>query len=502
MALGTLDSLVARLSDIHNLDMANALLNWDQRTYMPAKGSAARAKQLATLAKLSHEMFVAKETGDLLAAAEGGLGGYAADSVERAMLRVARRKFDKATKVPASLVVALAETASLAEDAWQEARAHNKYADFAPWLEKLLGLKRQYAEAIAPGKPMYNTLMDDFEEGMTTADLDPLFETLKKHGIPLVAAIAERGRKNSADLLTKNFDVEGQKKFCAFILGQCGFPADRGRLDTSVHPFCTNFSQNDVRITTRWEPNWLPGSLFGCLHEMGHAFYELDIDPAYEATPLGGGVSLGVHESQSRLWENLVGRSHEFWERYYGDLQKAFPGQLSGVPLDEFYRAINRVTPSLIRVEADEVTYNLHIILRYEMEQALLTGQLSVADAPGAWNEKMKKYLGIVPPTDREGILQDVHWAFGGMGYFPTYTLGNVLAAQLFEAAEQAVPTVRGDIRAGKFGGLLEWLRVNVHQHGARYVPGELIKRATGKALSTDAYLKYLTEKFTRIYGL
>jgi carboxypeptidase Taq len=235
---------------------------------------------------------------------------------------------------------------------------------------------------------------------------------------------------------------------------------------------------------------------------MGHAFYELNIAPEYEATPLASGVSLGVHESQSRLWENLVGRSREFWMRYYPDVQKAFPAQLSAVKLDDFYDAINRVTPSLIRVEADEVTYNLHIILRYEMEQALLNGQLSVKDAPGAWNEKMRQCLGITPPTDREGILQDVHWAFGGFGYFPTYSLGNVLAAQLFESAAKDLPALRGDIQAGHFAGLLEWLRTHVHQHGKRYQPRTLIRQATGKPLSTDAYLKYLTEKFSAIYRL
>ena len=494
--------LLERLADIHNLDQAGALLNWDQRTYMPAKGSEPRAKQLATLAKLSHDLLVAQETQDLLAAAEAAATNFPPDSVERAMLRVARRNMDKATKVPTALVVALTETASRAEDVWQQARADNNYSAFAPWLEKLLDLKRQYAAAVMPGTPIFDALLDDFEEGMTAAELGPLFETLKAHGIPLVAAIQSRGKKISADILTQHFDPAAQQAFCTFILKECGFPFDRGRLDTSVHPFCTNFSQNDVRITTRWEPNWLPGALFGCLHEMGHAFYELNIAPEYEATPLASGVSLGVHESQSRLWENLVGRSHEFWIRYYPDLQKAFPSQLAAVPLDAFYESINRVTPSFIRVEADEVTYNLHIILRYEMEQALLNRRLSVSDAPAAWNEKVRQYLGITPPTDREGILQDVHWAFGGFGYFPTYSLGNVLAAQLFESAAAALPTLRADIQSGHFAGLREWLRIHVHQHGKRHQPRDLVLQATGQPLSTDAYLKYLTGKFSVIYRL
>ncbi|HEY4330650.1 MAG TPA: carboxypeptidase M32 [Phycisphaerae bacterium] len=499
-----LAALLNRLSDIHNLDMANAILNWDQRTYMPSKGSNARANQLATLAKLSHDMLVAQETLDLLAAAESQVhtSNFAPDSKEKAMLRVVRRGIDKATKVPTSLIVELTETSSRGEDAWQLARANNDFPAFAPWLEKLLDLKRQYAAAVMPGTPIFDALLDDFEEGMTAKDLGPVFETLKGHGIPLVAAIASRGKKITDDVLTRNYDPVTQKAFCDFILKECGFPSDRGRLDTSVHPFCTNFSQNDVRITTRWESDWLPGSLFGCLHEMGHAFYELGISEEYEAKPLGGGVSLGVHESQSRLWENLVGRSKEFWIRYFPHLQKAFPSQLSDTKLDDFYEAINRVSPSFIRVEADEVTYNLHIILRYEMEQALLNKQLSVQDAPAAWNEKMNKYLGITPPTDREGILQDVHWAFGGFGYFPTYSLGNVLAAQLFESASKAMPALRSDILAGNFSNLLQWLRTNVHQHGKRYIPTDLVRRATGKPLSTDAYLGYLTQKFTTIYGL
>lgn len=495
-------ALLEHLADIHNLEQANAVLNWDQRTYMPAKGSEPRSKQLATLSKLAHQMLVSKETQDLLAAAEGEAGKYPADSKERAMLRVARRSLDKATKVPTSLVVALTETASRAEDVWQEARAKNDFPLFAPWLDKLLELKRQYAAAVMPGVPVFDALLDDFEEGMTAADLGPVFEKLKGHGVPLVQAITTRGKKISDELLTRNYDIPAQRAFCDFILKECGFPADRARLDTSVHPFCTTFSQTDVRITTRWEPDWLPGSLFGCMHEMGHAFYELNIAPEYEATPLTGGVSLGVHESQSRLWENMVGRSREFWERYYPHIQKAFPSQLGSVKLDEFYASINKVSPSLIRVEADEVTYNLHIILRYEMEQELLNKRLSVADAPAAWNQRMQKYLGITPPTDREGVLQDVHWAFGGFGYFPTYSLGNVLAAQLYESAEKAMPGLHQEIGAGKFGGLLEWLRTNVHQHGKRYKPCDLIPKATGKALSTDAYLKYLTDKFTRVYGL
>jgi len=497
-----LDSLLTRLADIQNLDMAAALLNWDQLTYMPPKGAPARAKQLATLAKRSHELLTSKETQDLLAAAESEKPTGGGEEDHRAMLRVARRNLDKATKVPTALIVEITETTALAHEIWHKARADNNYKSFAPWLDKILHLKRQYAAAIYPNKPIYDALLDDYEEGMTTATLDPIFADLKKETIPLVAAIKEHADRVSEEPLTRDYDPAAQQTFATQILKDCGFPFDRGRLDVSVHPFCTNFSQNDVRITTRYEKNWLPGALFGCMHEMGHAFYELNINPAFEHTPLAGGVSLGVHESQSRLWENLVGRSKEFWTRYYPLLQTTFPAQLATTSLEIFYKSINRVKPSFIRVEADEITYNLHIILRYEMEQALLSKQLSVNDAPAAWSEKMKSSLGITPPTDREGILQDVHWSGGGIGYFPTYTLGNILAAQLFESAQRDLPTLRSDIQNAQFAGLYNWLKSHIHHHGKKYPPSQLIPLATGKPLTTAPYLNYLKTKFTKIYDL
>lgn len=499
-AAGTaFERLLARLADVSNLRMATALSEWDQLVNMPPRGAESRAKQLATMAKLSHEMHVSAETQGLLAEAEAE---KPAGEDAQAMLRVARREMDKSTKVPTSLVVEMKETAALAHEVWAKARQENDYAAFAPWLEKTLELKRQYAAAIDAEKPIYDVLLDDYEEGMTAAELDPLFAGLKQETIPLVAAIQRHAGRVSEEPLTREYDVELQKQFAVGILKACGFSFERGRLDTSVHPFCTNFSPNDVRITTRYETDWLPGALFGVMHEMGHAFYELNINPAYEFTPLAGGVSLGVHESQSRLWENLVGRSREFWNRYYPELQKTFPGQLGNVAVGTFYKSINRVKPSLIRVEADEVTYNLHIILRYEMEQELLNKKLSVKDAPARWNEKMKESLGITPPTDREGILQDVHWAGGGIGYFPTYTLGNILAAQLFETAKRELPGLMSDIEKADFAPLYEWLKMHVHQYGQKYPPRELIPKATGKPLTTEAYLKYLKGKFGEIYEL
>ncbi len=497
-------SLKTRMAEISHLEMASAVLNWDQRTYMPARGAESRAKQLATLAKLAHELFVEQKTQDLLAAAEAEAAGVDADSDQRAYLRVARRHMDKSVKVPTSLVIENTEVCSLAREVWAKSRQDNDYASFAPWLDRILHLKRQYAHALGIPKDgcLYDVLLDDYEEGMTVRTLDPVFTDLKTHTIPLVAAINAHADRVSNELLTRDYDESAQAEFSLAVIQELGFDLSRGRLDKTVHPFCTNFATNDVRITTRYEKNWLPGALFGCLHEMGHAFYEMGINPDYESTPLANGVSLGVHESQSRLWENLVGRSHAFWQRYFPRLQQTFPKQLGHESVESFYRAINRVTPSFIRVEADEITYNLHIILRFEMEQDLLNEKLSAKDAPAAWNAKMQQSLGLVPPTDREGILQDVHWSGGGIGYFPTYTLGNVLASQLFAAARRAMPSLDSDIRTGIYSPLREWLRTNVHHHGKKYPPATLIQRATGKPLSTDDYIAYLKVKYTAIYRL
>ncbi|MEI7767770.1 MAG: carboxypeptidase M32 [Phycisphaerae bacterium] len=495
------EQLLTRLRQIHNLNQASAVLNWDQRTYMPAQGADARARQLSTLAELAHAQMVARDTQDLLTGAEGEMAGVATESDERALLRIVRKNMDKATKLPITLVTELTQTCSLGEEAWAEARRKSDYALFAPWLEKIYALKRHYADCIGYQACRYDALLDDYEEGMTVARLDPLLAELKAQTVPLVAAIAARADRVDGRCLTQSCPVAAQETFSRQVLADCGFDFTRGRLDRSVHPFCTNFSQRDVRLTTRYEEEWLPGALFGCLHEMGHGFYEAQVNPAYEGIPLGGGVSLGVHESQSRLWENLVGRSQAFWRHYYPQLQQAFPQQFATVPLATFYAAINQVQPSLIRVEADEVTYNLHIILRYEMEVALLDQHLAVADAPAAWNDKMQKMLGIAPSRDAEGILQDVHWSGGGIGYFPTYMLGNILASQLYQTAARALPDLFGQIERAEFTPLREWLRTQVHQYGSKYPPAELVQRATGTALTSGPYVRYLQEKYGAIYG-
>lgn len=474
------------------------MLSWDQRTYMPPLGAEARARQLSTLAKLAHEKLIAPQTGELIAAAEAA-GGR--NVHEQALLRVTRRAFDKATRVPLALVVEIAQTCARAESVWETAKHQNDWAGFAPWLEKIVHLKQQYARAIGFKQRIYDALLDDFEEGMTADDLDPLFAALKDATVPLVQAIVEHADRVDASLLHQPADEAAQQRFARRVLGDCGFDWQRGRLDLAAHPFCTNFGRDDVRITTRFEHDNASMSLFSCLHEMGHAFYEMHSGPELEATPLAGGVSLGIHESQSRLWENLVGRSHGFWQHYYPLWQQEFPA-FSGLPLDGFYGAINRVSPSLIRTQADEVTYNLHIILRYEMEQELLEGRLAVADAPAAWNTKMQHYLGLTPPTHREGILQDVHWSGGGLGYFPTYTLGNILSVQFFEAAKAAHPAIPAEVGQANFAPLRGWLAENIHRHGKTFTPRELTQRATGSALTIAPYVCYLKGKFSEIYRL
>ncbi|MGV3722437.1 MAG: carboxypeptidase M32 [Actinomycetota bacterium] len=496
-----LQALKARLADIHNLGMAGAVLDWDQQTYMPPGGVAARAEQKATLSKLGHELFTDDRTQTLLARAEAACQGLPEDDDDAALLRMARRDLDKATRIPAALVEEKSRVTSLAQEEWAKARAANDYAAFAPWLERIVELERRTAEALGYKERLYDALVDLYEPGMTSRKLDEVFEELKRETVPLVKTISANQSAVDDSVLHREYDETAQKQFAEAVLADCGFDFTRGRQDRSVHPFCTHFSRNDVRLTTRYDRNFLSMALFGSLHEMGHGLYEQGPAPSLEGTLLSSGASLGLHESQSRLWENLVGRSRGFWKHYYPKLQETFPAQLQDISSESFYRAINRSGPSLIRVEADEVTYNLHIIIRYEMENELLEGRLSVADAPEAWNARMESYLGLTPPDNRHGILQDVHWSIGIMGYFPTYSLGNILSVQLFEKAIQEVPSIPDDIEHGRFEPLLTWLRANVHQYGRKLLPDELIQRATGSTLTVTPYVRYLKSKLGELYG-
>ena len=495
-ALGTLKRRLAKISDVW---AASAALGWDQHTYMPPGGIAGRAEQLATLGSIAHEMLVSEETGALLEAA----GEPEPGTEDAALVRRARRDYERATKLPARLVADLSRATSLAQPAWEEARAASDWAAFAPHLEGILGLRRESAEYLGYEDQPYDALLDLYEPRAKTANLRAMFEGLRTALVPMIREISALPDEDRGRPLYGSYDEAAQERFGRRVISAFGYDWDRGRQDQAVHPFCIDIGgPGDVRITTRFDPGWLSPALFATFHEAGHAMYEQNVDPSYARTPLSGGVSMGVHESQSRLWENLVGRSRQFWSFYYPSLREAFPEALDAVSAEAFYRAINEVRPSEIRVEADELTYNLHILLRFELELDLLEDKLSVADLPAAWNAKMEGYLGVMPGNDARGVLQDVHWAAGLFGYFPTYTIGNVLAAQLYEAAVAAHPEIPADMARGEFGALRGWLRENVHRHGRRYDPDELVERATGRPPDAAPYLGYLMAKFGDLYGV
>ncbi len=495
-----LDKLKMRLNDVHYINSSAALLGWDHQVMMPEGGAPTRAAQLSTLSRFSHELFTAPVTGELLQAATAEANGIDYDSDDAALLRIERRDYDKATRIPAELVAEISQTATLAHGEWAKARAENNYALFAPWLEKVIALNRRLAECLSYKDRPYDALIDQFEPGMTTADVTAMFEDLKLSIVPMVKSIVERQDRANDDVLHRFYAESIQQDFSLRVAKAFGFDFTHGRLDRAVHPFCQSLSPIDVRLTTRYDEHFLQAALFSVLHETGHGLYEQGVSTALPPI-LSSGTSLGVHESQSRLWENVVGRSWGFWKHYYPQLQAAFPESLGDVDLETFYRAVNTSKPSFIRVEADEVTYSLHVLLRFEMENDLLEGKLSVADAPAAWNAKMQSYLGITPKTDTLGILQDVHWSGGSFGYFPTYTIGSMLAAQLYQAALAAEPSIPADMEQGKFDKLLGWLREHVHKHGRKYLPQELVKRATGEPLTSKPYIAYLKAKYGEIYG-
>lgn len=498
------EQLQARLAEVKAVSNAAAVLGWDQQTYMPPGGAGARATQLSVLSKIGHEMFTGSETERLLAAAEAEIRDADPDSDAAAFARVARRDFDRSAKLPTALVAELSHVTSLAHEEWAHARAESDYGRFAPWLERILDLTRQAAQHLGYSDVLYDALLDLYEPGMKTREARAMFDALKPTQVALVKAIGNKGPDMIDDsILQRDYDEETQTRFGLDVVRRLGFDMTRGRQDRAVHPFCTSFSRDDVRITTRFDKNWPPMSLFGSVHETGHALYEQGVAPRYDGNILGDGASLGVHESQSRLWENLVGRSRPFWQHFYPELQSAFPQALGDSSAEDFYRAINRVWPSLIRVEADEVTYNLHILLRFELENDLLEGRLSVADAPDAWNAKTQEYLGLTPANAAEGILQDVHWSGGSFGYFPTYTVGNLLSVQFFEKANTDLGgAIPAQIARGEFGPLLDWLREHIHQWGRKYEPSDLVRRVTGGPLDPAPYLGYLQDKYGEIYGL
>ncbi len=494
----TYAAFIKVVREIGQLGTIEALLDWDSETYMPAGGLDIRAEQLALLAALVHRRSADPRLGELLSKLEGGV----VDPLQRANVREIRRAHDRAVKIPNDLVRRIAHTTTLAKDAWAKARGESDFSKFAPHLREVLRLKRELADCLCCDGDRYDALMDEFEPGATSAHVTELFASLRGPLTTLVAQLGESKRRPDTSILHRRFPKDAQQRFARHLAEAIGFDFDRGRLDVSTHPFCSGTGPGDVRLTTRYYEDFLNPSVFGVLHEAGHGLYEQGLDPAHLFTPMGEAVSLGIHESQSRFWENLVGRSRAFWERYYPECQRAFTDALGDVSLDDFYAAINAVSPSPIRVEADEVTYNLHIILRFELERAMIEGSLAVEDIPEAWNAKMQELLGITPADDAEGCLQDIHWSMGVFGYFPTYALGNLYAAQFYAAAERAMPDLATRIRRGELDSLLEWLRANIHRHGQRYRAGELVERVAGKPLSIEPFMAYIRGKFSPIYGL
>jgi carboxypeptidase Taq len=497
-----LQTLKEKLKDITNLRNAAEILSWDQEVNMPPGGAKARAEQLATLEKLAHEMFTSDEIGLLLENLTGADLDY--DSDDASLIRVGWRDYQKARKLSPELVAEMTRTFSLGQYIWAKARQNNDFAQFRETLEKIVDLNIKAAEAYGYDDCVYDALLDNFESGMKTVEVNRVFDELKTGLVPIVRAISKQTATVDDSLLKQKYPQQAQWDFSMELLRTIGFDLERGRQDKSAHPFTISFSVNDVRLTNRVSEDSFPSVLFSSLHEGGHGLYEQNVSQTLDGTILTSGTSLGVHESQSRLWENVVGRSREFWQFYYPKLQQVFPVQLNDFSHEDFYRAINKVKPSLIRVDADEVTYNLHIFLRFELEQALLENRLKVADLPAAWNAKMEDYLGIVPPNDAQGVLQDIHWSGGTMGYFPTYALGNVLSLQFYEKTLQDIPDLPAQFAQGKFDQLLDWFRQKIHRHGRKFTTNELIKRVTGAEDGIEAgpYLAYIKQKFGQIYSL
>jgi carboxypeptidase Taq len=496
-----LEQLREILAEVSDLNRAASVLGWDQETYMPPGGVKARANQLSTLRRLSHVRFTSDEVGRLLDAAAGETAALDPDSDDARLITVTRRDYDKSRRIPSELVAEITRTSAMARPAWIEARQKGDWSIFAPHLEKTIGLNQKQADALGYEVHPYDALLDRGEPGMTAAQLRGLFEELKTAIVPLVRQIADKADAVDDSCLYGDFDEQTQLAFGMEVVKQFGYDTNRGREDLTAHPFCTNFSPDDVRITTRVGRDFLSMALFGTMHESGHAMYEQGVDPALDRTPLCRGASPGVHESQSRLWENLVGRSRPFWQGMFPRIQATFP-QLKGVDEEGFYRAVNKGMPSLIRVEADEVTYNLHILLRYEMEMAMMDGALKVADIPEAWNAKMQDYLGIQPPNVSDGALQDIHWSGFAFAGFPSYTLGNIIGAQLMAKARAQMPNLDAQIAAGEFSHLLKWLQTNLYRHGRKFTPNELLQRITGEPLSTKPWAAYVRAKFGELYGI
>jgi len=484
-----LERLKAVLSEIADLSHAQQILAWDARVSMPRAGAKARADVASTLTQLAHGRFVSDEVGTLLA--ELDAAGHDPESVEGALIRVTRRDWERASRIPSELAGELVQASGVAVAAWDKAKAASDFESFKPHLERQLELKRRYIECFPETDDFYDVLLDEYEEGMTTAQVEAIFGRLKGELVQLV----DRHRGDPVEDIPGPFAVERQREAGQRVLDAFGYDPESWRLDETPHPFAAKPGAGDIRLTTHTDQRDLT-SLFSTMHEFGHGVYEFDVDPSFARTPLGRGTSSAIHESQSRTWENLVGRSRGFWQWFYPQLQALFPDSLGGVDQVSFVRSVSAVRPGLIRGDADEVTYGLHIILRFELERELLAGTVAVSDLPEVWNARMNEFLGVDVPDDAHGVLQDMHWSVGLFGYFPTYQLGNVISVQIWDRARAELGDLEEQFSRGEFAPLREWLHEQIYRHGSRYAPSELLRRVTGSGIDPEPYLKYLHAKF------
>jgi carboxypeptidase Taq len=497
-----IEQLRERMAELTDLRHASGLLEWDQQTMMPPRGASTRAESLATLEKISHQLFTSPETGRLIERAAAEVNGAPGDSDAVRLLRVVSRRWEKARRVPTDLAANLARAASVGHEAWIAARENSDFGSFVPYLQHNLDLARSYVECFEGFECGYDVLLDNFDPGTTTAELDSLFAELKGQLIPLISTLRGYADRVDGSPLHGRFPIDRQRQLVAEVVQRMGFERSAWRIDDAVHPFATSFGPRDVRITTRWDERFFPSGLFGAMHECGHGLYEAGVSSSLQRSPLGHAESLALHESQSRMWENMVGRGKPFCAVLAPRINELFAEEAGGLEPDELYRAVNRVAPSYIRVEADEATYGLHIILRFELEKALIDGRLPVAELPEAWNRLFQEYLGLEVPDDARGVLQDVHWAAGLIGYFPTYALGNLIAGQLWDQAHADVPDLDAQLAAGELMGLREWLRENVHRHGAKFSSRELLQRVAGAPISVGPFTEYLKRKLGDVYRI
>lgn len=497
----TYDALKSHMGEIWDLTKAAAVLGWDRDTKMPEGGAASRTRQMTTLSRMIHERYASDKLGDLLESLDAWSTSLDYDSDEAGLIRLARREFTTRRQVPADLVRRTAQAVGEANQVWKKARAEADFAPFAPHLERIIALKKEYVACFPDAEHFYDPLLDQFEPGMKTPDVEAIFNQVREPQVALLREIAAAPQLDDS-LVHQAYDPDAQMAAAHEIAPLLGYDFKRGRIDLTTHPFATSFSVNDARITTRVYPDFLNPCLFGTMHETGHAMYEAGVHERFEGLPLARGTSMMVHESQSRMFENYIGRSRAFAGPLLGVLGRHFPDQLGNVDADTFYRAINIVQPSFIRVEADEVSYNLHIIIRFELELALIGGDLAVADLPDAWDEKMAKYVGVRPANPAQGVLQDVHWSAGSFGYFPTYALGSILAAQFWAKIGADIPNRDQQLAEGETAEIVAWLREHIHQHGKLYPPMELVERVTGTGFSAQPFLDYLNAKFRPLYGI